>query len=75
MINAEINELIFVTLGYAIFAWIYYKLAKKWALKEKDKYIIVAKAYVGTMLALPIAFFALAVLDCLYSALFGGVAR
>lgn len=75
MTNFEINELIFVTLGYAIFAWIYYKLAKKWVLKEKDKYIMFWKAYVYTMCVLPIGFFTLAALDYLYSALFGGVAK
>lgn len=75
MTNAELNEFIFILLGYAVFAWIYYKLIEKWALKEKDKYIMRERLYVGIMFALPTGFFVLTVLECLYSALFGGVAR
>ena len=72
MTNAELNEATFVLVGYAIFMWIYYKLAKKWVLKEEDKRITLARAYVVIMFALPIAVFVLSVLTCLYSALFGG---
>jgi hypothetical protein len=75
MTNKELNEAIFVTLGYPVFMWLYYKLAKKWDLKEKDKSTMVIKAYVSIMLVLPIATFVLVVLTCLYSALFGGVTR
>lgn len=72
MTNTEINELIFVTLGYAIFAWLYYKIVKKMAKREKDKCIMVAKVYVGTMFALPLGMLAITILKWLYSIIFGG---
>ena len=75
MTNEELNEATFVLVGYAIFMWIYYKLIKKWVLKEEDKYIMLLKGYVSVMFALPTAIFVLVVLVCLYSALFEGAAR
>lgn len=75
MTNAELNEATFVLAGYAVFMWIYYILIKKWVLKEEDKCTMLLKGYVSVMFALPTAIFVLAVLVCLYSALFEGVAR
>ena len=72
MTNAELNEATFVLAGYAIFTWVYYKFIMKRMKKEKDKYLKILKAYVYTMFTMPICFFVLAVLSCLYSALFGG---
>lgn len=72
MNNAETNEPIFVLLGYAIFAWFYYKLAKKWGKKANDKYMMVWRAYVGIMLTLPSGMMAIMILKWLYSIIFGG---
>lgn len=65
MTNVELNKVTFTLLGYAIFMWIYYKLAKKWIIKEKDKCILLVKAYISIMCAWLVAFFVLAVLDYL----------
>lgn len=73
MTDKEINELTFVLLGYAIFAWFYYKLVKKMAKREKDKYIMVAKACAGTMFAFPLGMLAIMILKWLYNIIFGGV--
>lgn len=62
----------FVTLGYVIFAWVYYKIVKKMAMREKDKYLMVWKAYVGTMFAFPLGMLTIMILKWLYSIIFGG---
>lgn len=68
-----INKLTFVTLGYAIFAWLYYKLTKKWIKKANDKYWMVLRAYVGTMLALPTGLIVIYGLGALFSLILGGM--
>ena len=72
MEKIDYGELAFVTLGYICFAWVYYKLAKKWVKKVNDKYWMMLRAYICTAPVIPAGMLAIKILEWLYGIIFGG---
>jgi len=73
MSNKMLLKLFFVILTYNIYAILYYKLIRRWAKNDTDKYMTLWKAYVGTMLAFPTGLIVIYSLDAMFEQIFGGV--